>query len=499
MESMATAALPGTGTAGRRSALGRLAQILDADAFVVLALGGCAALQAALMRTAIVPDTWLSLLAGGTIAKNGLPHHETLTAIAAGRTWVDQQWLAHLGLYGLWAAGGWPAALIAGIVVYAGSFAVLAGSARGRGASGRSVAVLLVCCYLTGLRGGGLRAQTPAYLTCALVLALLLADERRPSRRVYLALPLLVLWANLHGSVLLGAALVTAYGALSAVRGARRGSVRVGRAAVLIVVPWLCILASPYALDLPGYYRSVLANRTLAHAASEWARSTLQGQPFFYALLALAVALVAFGRRRLSPLGLVALGGSAVLGVLAVRNIVWFALVAAAVLPAALDAVWPERPSVRRPRLNAALAIGGAALAVAVTSAVASRGAAWFERPYPRAAATAVASAARADPGARIFSDEIYSDWLLFEHPALAGRVAYDIRYELLRQPELRRILSFRKERGPNWQQAANGYRLLVLDPGGDIGAVRLFERRPGTKVLYQNGDVIVLRVGAAG
>jgi hypothetical protein len=115
----------------------------------------------------------------------------------------------------------------------------------------------------------------------------------------------------------------------------------------------------------------------------------------------------------------------------------------------------------------------------------------WFEHGYPSRAAAAAAAAA--GTGGRVLADEQFADWLLFEHPELAGRVAYDIRYELLRRSDLRAVVDFRKERGRLWPQLALGYGVLVLDPSGDRGAVSLF-RRLGARVLYRDGNAVVVR-----
>ena len=96
-----------------------------------------------------------------------------------------------------------------------------------------------------------------------------------PPRRVFLVFPLLALWANLHGSVVVGAALVSLSGltlALTGIRTRSRGRLW-WRAGALIVLPWPCILVSPYGLALPGYYRSVLDNPTLSQSVAEWAEA----------------------------------------------------------------------------------------------------------------------------------------------------------------------------------------------------------------------------------
>jgi hypothetical protein len=473
---------------GDSSASRRLVAALDRNAFVILVLAGCAGAQIAFLRSALQADTWYTLVSGRLIWDSGLPHHDTLTALTAGKPWVDEQWLAQLGFYGLWSIGGIALAMFSLVALYTGSYAILAASARGGGASARSVALVTGVSFLVGVQNTVMRAQVPAYLLCALVLVLLLADRGRLSRRVFLTLPLLVLWANVHGSVLIGAALISLYGITQIARG------RLMRAGVLLLAPWPCVLVSPYALDLPGYYRSVLDNPTLANNVGEWGASTLRGQPLFFVLLAAGLVLVTLGRRRLTPFAVLAFAVTGLLGMLAVRNIVWFALVAAAVLPGALDAAWPPRESRRRSSLNLALAAVGVCLAVLMGVVVAARGSKWLEGGYPAQAAAAVSSAAQTSPGTLIFANEKYADWIVFEHPELAGKVAYDARFELLSRQQLERIVAFRKEQGDDWFGAAHGYRLLVLDPRGDIGAVRLLKAEPGTSALYGDDKVVVLR-----
>ena len=57
-----------------------------------------------------------------------------------------------------------------------------------------------------------IRTQAFAVPLFALLIYLLARDSREPSRRVFWCLPLLVLWANLHGTVTLGAMLVALHG-----------------------------------------------------------------------------------------------------------------------------------------------------------------------------------------------------------------------------------------------------------------------------------------------
>jgi len=58
-----------------------------------------AVVLAGIGRNILVPDTWVGLVSGREIAHHGLPTVEHLTVLGQGNRWVDQQWLAQLGLY----------------------------------------------------------------------------------------------------------------------------------------------------------------------------------------------------------------------------------------------------------------------------------------------------------------------------------------------------------------------------------------------------------------
>ncbi len=49
-------------------------------------------------------DGWLALVTGRWIAHHGIPRHDPFTVWGHG-AWVDQQWLAQLGFYGLYLLG----------------------------------------------------------------------------------------------------------------------------------------------------------------------------------------------------------------------------------------------------------------------------------------------------------------------------------------------------------------------------------------------------------
>jgi len=422
-------------------------------------------------------DGWLALVTGRLIARHGLPHHETLTVWGHG-TWVDQQWLAQLGLYGLYLVGGVALVLVAHAALTGGAYLAAIGAARRLGGSPRAVLFTLPACFWLLIFGTWqARTQSFAYLPFVALLYLLVADSRRRSARVYLALPLLALWGNLHGSVVLGAGLVV-------LRGVTR------RSAPLVVLPPLALLASPYGLDLVDYYRSTLLNPAFGAMVNEWQAPTIgpTTAPFF-ALVVGVAWLVGRHRRVLTAFEQLALLATALAGLTAQRNIVWFALTALVLVPALLTAaLGPEADRPRQVlRLNAALAAAGLlVLGVLVTTTLA-RPASDFERPFPPEAA---AVAARSD--GRVLANVKYADWLLWREPGLAGRLAYDARLELLSRRRILQIYDFGLPDGGSWRTAAAGYDVLVLDRGEDRYAIRGL-RAAGARVAYRGADLVVL------
>ena len=219
-------------------------------------------------------DGWLALVSGRVVAHSGLPSTDTLTAWTAHVQWVDQQWLGQLFLYRLASSGNLRLVMLVHVGLLAGAMAAALAAARWRGGSARSVGLVAAPALVVILMSAQMRTQSLAYPLFVAAAWLLIADARAPSRRVLLVLPILVLWANVHGSVVLGAVLTIVYGVLLAVRAARSraGSSKelLLRGVLLAVAPCLCIFASPYGLSLFHYYGSTAFNSSFARVVSEW-------------------------------------------------------------------------------------------------------------------------------------------------------------------------------------------------------------------------------------
>src|SRR5436190_19670772 len=101
----------------------RIAVVLEEDGLMVVVLAAFAIVLLVTLRRGLSGDGWLALLAGRSIVQHGLPSHDTLTVMTHGIRWTDQPWLAQLGLYGLWRAGGVKLALLVHALVVTGTLA----------------------------------------------------------------------------------------------------------------------------------------------------------------------------------------------------------------------------------------------------------------------------------------------------------------------------------------------------------------------------------------
>ena len=478
----------------------RVADVLAENSLLVAAVSVLAAALLLVAPELLVADSWMTLVAGREIVAHGLPSHEALTVMAAGRRWTDQQWLAQLAFYGLDRLGGLRVVLLVGVLAVAAAFGSAVVFSRLRGASARNTLFAATAAMLVAPWGWQLRAQSLALPLFVWVLGLLCLDPVLRRRRTWLVFPLLVLWANLHGSVILGAAVVSwaglvSLGALALRRGRSAGGLRTG---VLLVAPWVCVLASPYARDLPAYYKLLLVDSPVSKVIQEWQAPKPSGWFLLFFGLALATVLLCVWKRRslsVFDLGVLALtlGGS----LRSTRGITWFALAVAILLPLAMDAaLGGDRGLVRR-RLGVVLSACFAAIVLAALVGAMSRPASWYVRNWPDDAARAIARATAGSGTKAVWPSDKHSDWILWALPGLRGRVAYDVRFELETDSELQSIVRY-KSLEEGWGAPLTGYAVAVVDPS-DTPKHRAALRRLGARVIYGDDQVVVLALPKAG
>jgi hypothetical protein len=442
--------------------------------------------------TLLVADSWMTLAAGREIFEHGLPSHDPFTVLGAGRNWTDQQWAAQLVFYGAHALGGLPVVVVVNTVVVVGAFALAAVAARSLGAGPAAILLVFFPVILSSPGAWTVRAQVIALPLYVALLWLLASQARRPTRRVYLAFPILLVWANLHGSVALGALLTMLLGIVEIVQ--RRGVDL--RDALLVLVPALLVLATPYGpVDTARYYHLLLVDPPFdTSQVTEWNWSDPGlDTSVFYVLAALAVALAIRYRRRLTAFELATLALTLGGAFEAIRGIAWFAMACLVLLPVALGNLLEPRPSPAARRINTVLAALSLVLIVAAVAYDLARDRTWYVQKWPPRAVDTVRQAS-SNGSSRVFATDRNADWLLWNIPGLRGGLAYDVRFEIYSPETFLRIVRFRGERGDDWKALADGYRTIVLETDSRPSSVGDFLAEPGARVIYRDDLVTVVR-----
>src|SRR5512145_74506 len=199
--------VPGPDTSPVRK--GRVRRIVEEEYILVVLLAGFGLIFLLVFPPAlVVNDSWLNLMAGREIMEHGLPSVDEITVYGMGATWTDQQWLAQLFMYGVHSLGGFALLSITTATFVVGAFALAAAAARRLGAGPRAIWVMFLPVLVAAPWAWSIRAQMLALPLYTGLLWLLASEARMPTNRIWLAIPLLVVWANVHGSVALGALLV---------------------------------------------------------------------------------------------------------------------------------------------------------------------------------------------------------------------------------------------------------------------------------------------------
>jgi hypothetical protein len=336
---------------------------LSFNRMVVGLLFGSIFLTACLMPAQ--PDTYWHLRAGADFWRTyEVPLVETYSYTAAGRFWPNHEWLWQALSYALYRAGGMPLLTgVAALVVtaaFALSYRLTVGAPTTRFVLMVLGVPLAACVW----------ALRPQIVSLALLAALvtLIARER------WRWLPaLFVVWANVHGAVVLGVAVLGAT-AVAALLRARSGDARDRRRAwILAGLTPVCAAATLLTPLGPRLWTFVAESMGRSHTTLivEWMPAYPTGPvEIGFWVLAVAFALLLARRwRRLETWSDVALVAAAVvvlpLAIRAVRNVPPFLLL---VIPAASRLLGPdvhlrpgrapERATVDHPRVNLGI-LGG--------------------------------------------------------------------------------------------------------------------------------------------
>jgi hypothetical protein len=273
---------------------------------------------------------WLAAL-GELITQAGHIPSSIPYAAAPSQDWVNVPVLGELVFHWLETLGGDRALILAQALAVAAMLALVTRDMRVAGASDGARALVIAAIPLGAVSSlFVVRVQLFSLPLFALTVALLRAEARSPSRRIWLLVPLVALWSNLHGAVLTGLAIASIYLVLERIRQERWTAVGV------LLASWGALFATPALARTGDYYLSVLHSEPAASGFGMWAPLSLN-DPFDVLFVAVALPLLWFAVRARPKawelLCLVLLIGATVhVG----RNSIWLLLFVAAPAASAL-------------------------------------------------------------------------------------------------------------------------------------------------------------------
>lgn len=446
-------------------------------------------------------DSYRLLYAGRYIAQHGLPHGYVFTSAGAGRAYVDQQWLAELISYETWKVAGYGGLAVLCAGVFGSGYALLVGLISRR--RGSSVPLSIACATIAVFGALSLAFVRAQVFVVPLFVALLWvclqdfeADRLRP--RVVVVVGVLVLWANLHGSILVGAAMAGLYFLARTIVMLRRHRPRT--AGVYAILAAICVLtpfATPFGGQTIAYYHSMIGNGAVKLADIEWDAPAFPALSFFQfalpLLLALTAVILGVVRHRWPQWPLV---GPVVICAIAawfgMRNNIWLGI-ATAILVADAAATWVPTGRIG-PAFVTVLTLAGACLAVVGLGRLATRPSAGFEAQAPLQAIVATATYTNLHADAQVLADSTSASALLWHDPAIAGRVAFDGELEIYPQSSLTSWVQFQTAQTAGWLTAASGYQVLLAASSDHPALVRKLTRLPNARLLaYGRRGVAVI------
>ena len=297
------------------------------------------------------------------IAHQAIPSVDPFSFTWAGQPWVPIEWAAELTMAAAYRLSGY-AGIAALATLALGALHGLVYFNAARFVRPWAAAAIVVAMDLVLVPMTLARPHLLAWPLLALWTVLMLRARERGRAPPLAAALLMVLWANLHGSFVMGLAIAAAFGLDALVAEKDKGRV---------IRQWglfgLACIAAIFvnANGLEGVLHPLkIANLAMLPLIDEWKPSNPSVTPFFFAVLASAAFLIWRRRLKLSPVRWLLLGALLVLAMLQVRHQAVLAIVAAIILPTGFAKARDMAAPDRRLRWLAAASLGGLVLVRAV-------------------------------------------------------------------------------------------------------------------------------------
>ena len=333
------------------------------------------------------PDFWWHLRTGQLIWESkSIPRQDVFSYTVAGQPWITHEWLTEVILYAVYAfvGQGGLILLFAGIIAVAFVLSYLQCEGRPYLAS-----FVVVLAAISSAVTWGVRPQMLSLLLSAVFLYVLQFSSKDSSRCLWLLPPLMVLWANLHGSFFLGAVYPAAYTVGATLEhvfargeGAKPDWKDIRRLAVVTILTAAAPILNPNGIRLLLYPFGTLKSAAMQQYIMEWFSPDFHLAQFlpFALFVLILLATLSLSRSRPTTTDLIFMIGFGYASLRSARQIPFFVLTTTPMVTSQLLHVWrdsglPNLSATRmRPRGRAFLAANWAILAVLLAGAAALAG-----------------------------------------------------------------------------------------------------------------------------
>jgi hypothetical protein len=403
--------------------------------------------------------------------------------------WINQQWGAEVVVAGAFDVLGWLGLALVRASLAGGVAAFVYATCRTYGAHRRAAAWSTLLAVVLLLGGFQLRAQLFGLFLFA-ALRWIVAGRVQHPNRLWLAVPLTVVWANLHGSFPL-AVLVLLFAWLED-RVAGRAH---RRTLAVIAMSVIATFVTPFGPRVWGYVVDVSTDPLIREVVLEWRPPgfTSYTGVMFFVSVALALVVFARNRRALPWPALVELGLFLVLAASSSRRAFWWAIV----LTSALARLpWASREPAADPRNRVNTILLGT---LAVVPLVA--GARWLPHPgsEPPHGMLRLAPVMLTDelrsllrPGEPFANPQAWGSW--FELTLEGHPVLVDSRFEVVPPNAIRDSIAI-SSADAGWEERLEALpvRILVVDRAHQSALVDALPTLQDWQQVYTDEDGLIL------
>jgi len=454
-------------------------------------------------RSVTDPDVWWHLRTGQLILQNhAVFHTDPYSFTRAGQPWINHEWLSAVLMFELYRAGGTGALTLAFALIVAAAFLLVFARTPGKP---YLAGLVTVWGALASAPSWGARPQVISLLLASLFLWLLERSQKHPGL-LWWTIPLTALWVNLHAEFALGIGLIALFllgTVLDAVFGFERWTALAPRSRSLVLALAGCIAVvplNPYGTRMYWYPWHTLSSHVIVNYIEEWSSPDFHRAmylPFF--LMILAFAVLAISPLRLKARELLLLTVMLYAGLHSVRHIPIFALVAAPILAASLEALLQKQqihlparasnPEIAKLLLNAALLAAFAGF-VAFRVRFVIQGQSQAEaKAFPT---QAVAFILRDRPAGPLLNSYDWGGYLIWKlYPQY--RVFVDGRTDLYESGGFLDDMASIYNLQDQWQEKFDSWRIraVLLPPNAPL--IAALRAHPGWKQIYADSQAVVL------